>query len=141
VVGAARLETGEGETISGYAHPPANKIGVLAQVRGGSDELARRLAMHVAAAAPTWLRRDDVPNERIEDERQTLLRSDELQGKPEGAREKIVEGMLNKRFFAAYPGGVLLDQPWIHDSGMTVGKALAAEGAEVVEFVRLSVAE
>ncbi|MBD0330524.1 MAG: translation elongation factor Ts [Thermoleophilia bacterium] len=140
VVGAARLERDAGETVAGYAHPPANKIGVLVKLRGGSEEVARRVAMHVAAAAPTWVRREEVPAEKVEEERQTLLRSDELQGKPEAAREKIVEGMLNKRFFAAYPGGVLLEQPWIHDSGTTVAKALATERAEVVEFVRYSVA-
>jgi elongation factor Ts len=140
VVGAARLDVGEGETIAGYAHPPANKIGVLVKLRGGTEELARRVAMHVAAAAPTWTRREDVPAEKVQEERDTLLRSDELEGKPEAAREKIVEGMLNKRFFAAYPGGVLLEQPWIHDSGLTVAKAVESEGAEVVEFVRYSVA-
>jgi elongation factor Ts len=141
VRGAARIERGEGETIAGYAHPPANKIGALVKLRGGSEELARRVAMHVAAAAPSWRRREDVPAEVVDAERQLLLRSDELEGKPEQAREKIVEGMLNKRFFAAYPGGALEDQPWIHDSSLTVAKALAAERAEVLEFVRYSVAE
>ena len=140
VAGAARLARADGEVIAGYAHPPANKIGALVKLRGGSEDLARRLAMHVAAAAPTWARREDVPDERVRDERETLLRSDELEGKPEAAKEKIVEGMLKKRFFAAYPGGVLLEQPWIHDSGLTVAKALEAEGAELVEFGRHSVA-
>jgi elongation factor Ts len=141
VRGAARLERAGDEKIAGYAHPPANKIGVLVKIRGGSDELARRLALHVAAAAPSWTRREDVPAELVESERQLLLRSDELEGKPEQAREKIVEGMMNKRFFGAYPGGVLLEQAWIHDSSMTVARALEAEGAEVAEFVRYAVAE
>jgi elongation factor Ts len=141
VAGAARIDRRDGETIGGYAHPPQNKIGVLAKIRGGSEELARRLAMHVAAAAPRWSRRGDVPPDLVESERELLLRSDELEGKPDHARDRIVEGMLNKRFFAAYPGGVLEDQPWIHDSGHTVAKALAADGAEVVEFVRYSVSE
>jgi elongation factor Ts len=141
VRGAARLERSDGEVIAGYAHPPRNKIGVLVRMRGGSEELARRLAMHIAAAAPAWTRREDVPADKVESERELLLGSDEVQSKPEQAREKIVEGMLNKRFFAAYPGGVLLDQPWVHEPGRTVAKALADEGADVVEFVRYSVAE
>jgi elongation factor Ts len=141
VRGAARLERGEGELLGGYAHPPANKIGVLVKIRGGSEELARRLAMHVAAAAPAWVRREDVAPDVVEAERELLLRSDELEGKPEQARDKIVEGMLNKRFFAAYPGGVLLEQPWIHDSGLTVAKALEAAGADAVEFVRYALSE
>ena len=141
VAGAERLERGEGETIGGYAHPPANKIGVLVRIRGGSEEAARRLAMHIAAAAPSWVRREDVRPDLVEAERELLLRSDELEGKPEQARDKIVEGMLNKRFFAAYPGGVLLEQPWIHDSGLTVGQALEGEGVDVVQFVRYALGE
>ena len=62
-----------------------------------------------------------------------------MQSKPEQAREKIVEGMLNKRFFAER-GGVLGDQPWIHDGSATVGKVLADAGAEVLEFQRFSLA-
>jgi elongation factor Ts len=82
-----------------------------------------------------------VPAEVVEAERQVYLNSDELAGKPEQAKEKIVEGMLAKRFFAAQPGGVLVDQPWIHDSAKTVGQALDEAGARVVAFKRLSVAE
>ena len=140
VAGAERMERRDGETIAGYAHPPANKIGVLVKVRG-SEDLGRRLAMHIAAAAPSWLRREDVPADVIEKERSIYLSSDELEGKPEQARGKIVEGMLNKRFFAAYPGGVLLEQSWIHEPSTTVGQAVAEEGGEVLDFVRLSVAE
>jgi elongation factor Ts len=81
-----------------------------------------------------------VPAEVVEAERQIYLGSDEVQSKPEAAREKIVDGMLGKRFFAASPGGVLLDQPWIHDGGQTVGKALEEAGATVVAFARVSVA-
>ena len=52
----------------------------------------------------------------VEAERQIYLNSDEVLSKPEAAREKIVDGMLGKRFFAAAPGGVLVDQAWIHDA-------------------------
>jgi elongation factor Ts len=126
-----------GAAIEGYAHPPANKLGVLVQVRGGSKELARRVAMHIAASAPQWISRDDVPEEMVATERDIYASSEEVQSKPEQAREKIVEGMLNKRFFAAQ---VLVDQPWIHDAGQTVGQVLAGEGAEVLEFERLALA-
>ena len=63
--------------------------------------------------------------EAIEAERQVYLNSDEVLSKPEAAREKIVDGMLGKRFFAASPGGVLVDQAWIHDQSTSVGAALA----------------
>ena len=140
VVGAARLEAGEGQALGAYVHPPARKIGVLVQLEGGSAELARQLAMHVSFAAPEWTSREDVPAEAVESERSIYLSSDEVQSKPEAAREKIVDGMLAKRFFAASPGGVLLEQAWIHDAGKTVGQALEEAGARVVAFTRVSVA-
>jgi elongation factor Ts len=137
IAGAARFVAVENGAIEGYAHPPANKLGVLVQVRGGSKELARRVAMHIAASAPQWISRDDVPEEMTATERDIYASSDEVLSKPDQAREKIVEGMLNKRFFAAQ---VLVDQPWIHDAGQTVGQVLAGEGAEVLEFERLALA-
>lgn len=141
VRGAARLEATNGERLADYVHRPANKIGVLLKAEGGSEEAARRLAMHIASAAPRWLERSEVPAEELETERQVYAGSDEVQSKPEQAREKIVDGMLNKRFFAAYPGGVLLEQPWIHETGKTVAQALEDEGMRVVAFERFAVAE
>jgi elongation factor Ts len=135
VAGRARFEAVDGARIDGYAHPPANKLGVLVQLRGGSPELARKVAMHIAASAPQWIGRDDVPADIVSTEREIFSNSDEVQSKPEQAREKIVEGMLNKRFFA---DRVLVDQPWIHDTGKSVGQALSEEGAEVLEFERLA---
>jgi elongation factor Ts len=135
VAGAARYEAVDGGVIDGYAHPPANKLGALVQVRGGSDELARRVAMHVVASAPQWIGREDVPKDVVQAEREIFANSDEVLSKPEQAREKIVEGMLNKRFFAAQ---VLVEQPWIHDAAKTVGQALEEDGAEVLEFERLA---
>ncbi|HEV8687950.1 MAG TPA: translation elongation factor Ts [Gaiellaceae bacterium] len=133
----ARFERVEGGVIEGYAHPPANKLGVLVQLRGGSRELARKVAMHIAASAPQYITREDVPEELIATERDIYTSSDEVQSKPEQAREKIVDGMLNKRFFAAQ---VLAEQPWIHDTGKTVAQALEEESAEVIEFERVSLA-
>jgi elongation factor Ts len=133
VAGAARFEAVDGARIAAYAHPPRNKIGVLLQVRGGSEELARKVAMHIAAMKPSWIGRDDVPEETVSQEREIYAGTDEVQSKPEQARDKIVEGMLNKRFFGA---NVLVDQEWIHDSGKKVGDVLREEGAEVLEFER-----
>ncbi len=140
LVSPERFEAPEGNVLGGYAHPPANKIGVLVELQGGTPELARQVAMHVSFASPEWGTRDDVPTETVEAERSIFANSDEVQSKPEAAREKIVDGMLAKRFFAATPGGVLADQAWIHDASQTVAKALEAEGASVVRFVRVSVA-
>jgi elongation factor Ts len=137
VVGAAHYEATNGERVSAYAHPPANKLGVIVQLRGGDADLGRKVAMHIAASNPQWIDRDTVPEETLSTERDIYTNSDEVQSKPEQAREKIVEGMLNKRFFGA---NVLVDQEWIHDSSKTVGQALKESGAEVVDFQRFSVA-
>src|SRR3954452_1173040 len=137
VVDAAQFKAGDDEFVTGYAHPPANKLGVLVLLRGGDEDLGRKLAMHIAALSPQWVSRDVVPAEIVEEERSTFAASDEVQSKPEQAREKIVEGMLNKRFYGA---NVLLDQEWVHDSSKTVAQALKEAGAEVVDFARLTVA-
>jgi elongation factor Ts len=135
VAGTARFEAVDGGVIEGYAHPPANKLGVLLQVRGADADNARRLAMHIAASPGTrWISREDVPEDVVTAEREIFMNSDEVQSKPEQAREKIVEGMLNKRFFAEQ---VLTDQPWIHDTGQTVAQALGDGRAQVLEFERL----
>ena len=139
--GAARFDATNGERLAEYVHRPANKIGVLLKAEGGSEDAGRRVAMHIASAAPRWLERSDVPADEIESERQVYAGSDEVQSKPEQAREKIVEGMLNKRFFGAYPGGVLLEQPWIHDTGKTVAQALEEEDMRVIAFERFALAE
>ena len=135
VTDAARFEAVDGARIAAYAHPPRNKIGVLLQMRGGSEDLARKVAMHIAAMDPKWIGRDDVPEEKVATEREIYMSSDEVQSKPEQAREKIVEGMLNKRFFASR---VLTDQPWVHDTSRTVGQIVGEQGAEVLEFERLA---
>jgi elongation factor Ts len=131
VVGGARFEAVDSAKIHAYSHPPANKFGALVQMRGGDDDLGRKVAMHIVSQRPRWIGRDDVPDDIVTSEREIFANSDEVQSKPEQAREKIVEGMLNKRFFGA---NVLADQEWIHDSSKTVGQALKESGAEVLEF-------
>jgi elongation factor Ts len=135
VQGAERYEASNGEVVADYVHPPAGKIGVLV-LATASPELARMVAMHVAAARPTYVGRDEVPEAEVAAERALYEKLPEVAAKPEDVRPKIVEGMLAKRFFAA---NVLLDQNWVHDPSLTVGKALAEHGAEVKAFVRYNV--
>jgi elongation factor Ts len=135
VVGAERYEAGDGEVVADYIHPPAQKIGVLVHAKA-TPELARMVAMHIAAAKPVYLSRDEVPEADIAEERGVYEKLPEVESKPEEVRGKIVEGMLAKRFFAQT---VLLDQAWVHDPGLPVGKALAEHGAEVKAFVRYNV--
>jgi len=133
VAGAARFEKVDGGVVNAYAHPPANKLGAIVQLRRGSEKLARDVAMHIASTTVQWISRDEVPEDVVSSEREIFANSDEVQSKPEQAREKIVEGMLGKRFFGER---VLLDSTWIHETSKTVSQVLADEGAEVLEFER-----
>ena len=136
--GSERFEAAAGEILAGYVHPPANKIGVLVKLEGGDAELGRLLAMHVSFANPRYLTRDEVPAELVAEERDVYMKQPDVLAKPEQVREKIVEGMLKKRFFAEQ---VLSDQAWIHDSAKNVSQALAESGATVVAICRFSLSE
>jgi elongation factor Ts len=137
VAGAARFEKqGGDETVAAYVHPPANKIGVLVRAKGPA-EIARLLAMHIAFAAPLYATRGEISEEDLATEREIFAKLPEVQSRPEEHREKIVEGMLAKRFFGQ---SVLPDQEWIHDTGMTVAKALEEHELEVLEYDRQALA-
>jgi len=121
---------------SAYVHG-AGKIGVLVGITGGDgdplNKIARGIAMHVAAANPQYIRREDVPADAVERERTVLSERAAASGKPEHIIDKIVSGQLNK-FYADI---CLLEQAFIMDADQTVAKALAAvqQDAEIV-FVR-----
>jgi elongation factor Ts len=133
---AVRFEGEEDDILSGYVHPPANKIGVLVHGRGKPDA-ARLLAMHVAFAAPQYLTRADVPEAEIDAEREILAKQPDVASKPEEVRGKIVEGRIQKWLAER----VLEEQEWIHDSGKKVGQALQEAGFDVIEFRRFALAE
>jgi elongation factor Ts len=135
VQGAERYEGENGEVVASYIHPPAHKIGVLVRA-SASPELARMIAMHIAASRPAYVSRDEVPEAEVEREREIYEKLPEVASKPEDVRPRIVEGMLQKRFFAE---NVLTDQQWVHDPSLTVGKALAEHGAEVRDFALYNV--
>ena len=137
VAGATRFEKqGDDETVAAYVHPPANKIGVLVRVKGPA-EIARLLAMHISFAAPLYAHRGEIPEEDLATELEILNKLPEVQARPEEHREKIVEGMLSKRFYGEV---VLPDQQWIHDTGKSVAKALEEHELEVLEYERHAVA-
>jgi elongation factor Ts len=136
VRGAVRFDAHEDDVLSGYVHPPANKIGVLLRGRGNPD-VARNLAMHIAFAAPLYLSRDEVPQAEIDAERDILSKQPDLEGKPDEVKTKIVEGRIQKWLSE----GVLAEQEWIHDSSKKVGQALQEAGFDVIEFRRFALAE
>jgi elongation factor Ts len=118
-----------------YAHKVTNKIGVVISVLGdpandGQREAARNAAMHIAASKPQYLTRDDVPNEVLEREKQVLAEKTRLEGKPEAAIPKIVEGRVGK----FYEQVCLVDQPFVRDPSKTVGQMLSEAGLKPVAF-------
>ena len=147
-------------TIGYYIHqldpelPP--KKGVLVELNSETDfvaktpefrELARSIAMHIAAMEPKWVSRSDVPAEVIERETAIFKESDQLKGKPENIQAKIIEGKLNAMF--ADRGGVLLEQKYVRDESgrKTVGDLVNDYAASVKEnigvrrFARFAVGE
>ncbi len=136
IVGVRRMRLHHDEKFATYVHPPANKVGVLVRTKGGPSELPRQLAMHISFARPTYRSRDEVPAELVQAEREIFEKLPDVEAKPPEVREKIVDGMLNKRFYAE---SVFGEKDWIHDPSITVAKALEQGGMEVVDYAWFSV--
>ena len=138
-------------TVGTYIHL-GGRIGVMVEVNCESDFVARtddfnnlvkEVAMHIAAADPKWVRREDVPADAIEKEKSIYRAQMEGSGKPANVLDKIVEGKLGS-FYSQF---VLLDQPYIRDDKMSVGQLVAqasaktGENIQVSRFVRFRVGE
>ncbi len=133
---AARIELSADGVIGSYVHSNG-KIGVLVEIVGSNDtELAKNIAMQVAATNPVSLDASNIPAEVIERERAIHRQKTLDEGKPENIVDKIVEGRMQK----FYKEVTLLDQPYIRDDKMAV-KDLLKGGAKVVQFVRFGLGE
>ena len=129
----------EAPTVTAYLHKtspdlPA-QIGVLLGTDGGEDQVARDVAMHIAAFSPSVLTRDEIDAETVANERRIAEETAKEEGKPEAALPKIVEGRVNGFF----KDQVLLDQPFAKDSKKSVGKVLEEAGASATQFARFRV--
>lgn len=131
----ARVET-DG-LIGSYIH--GGRIGVLVALKGGSEELAKGIAMHIAAMNPAYVRAEDVPADFLAKEKEIALAamSDKEKNKPADILEKIVSGKVHKIVAEV----TLLGQPYVLDTNVSVAEALKKEGADVVSVVRLAVGE
>ena len=120
-----------------YSH--GGKIGVIVALKDGSEELAKGIAMHVAAMNPPYVKAEHVPADFIAKEKEIALAamSDKEKAKPADILEKIVSGKINKIVSEV----TLVGQPYVLDTNVTVGDALKKEGADVVAVVRLAVGE
>ena len=127
--------------IGSYIHM-GGKIGVLVEVNCETDFVARteafqsllkEVAMHIAAADPKWVRREDVPQQAIEKEKGIYRAQMEGSGKPAQVLDKIVDGKLNS-FYSQF---VLLEQPSIRDPNVTVGQLVAETTAKTGENITI----
>ncbi|MBK7168524.1 MAG: elongation factor Ts [Gammaproteobacteria bacterium] len=125
-----------GGVLGSYVHGN-NKIGVLVGLRGGSAELARDVAMHVAALNPQFGTPAEVPAAVIDKEREILVAQVADSGKPADIVAKMVDGRVRK-FLAEIS---LSEQSFVKDPDTTVGKLLKQAGAELIGFVRFEVGE
>jgi elongation factor Ts len=114
-----------------------NRIGVLVALNGGDAELAKDIAMHIAAVNPQFVRQSDVPEEVIEKEKEIFTAQAEQSGKPKEIIEKMIGGRISK-FLAEIS---LLDQPFVKNPEVKVGDLAKKAGAEVVAMVRFEVGE
>jgi elongation factor Ts len=122
-------------SLGAYVH--GGRIGVLVDLTGGDVELARDLAMHVAAMNPEFVSADDVPAEVMAREKDILIAQAEGSGKPADIVEKMVEGRLRKHL----SGITLLGQAFVKDGDLTVEKLLKQNNASVKGFQRIAVGE
>jgi elongation factor Ts len=133
-----RFEAGPDQVLDSYLHVQSDRgvNGVIVVVKGGSQELAHDVAVHVAFARPGFRTRDEVPESEVAEQRALLEAQTRNEGKPEQALPKIVEGKLGG-WFKRVPGGVLLEQPYARDDKVTVSAHLG--GAEVVRFAQVEI--
>jgi len=129
------IDAGDG-VVGAYVHGN-NRIAVLVALQGGDQDLARDVAMHVAAVNPQVVSPDDMPQELIEKEKEIYTAQALESGKPAEIVEKMIGGRI-KKFLAE---NSLVEQAFVKDPDTTVGKLVKAAGASVTAFIRFEVGE
>ena len=137
-IGVRRIELVDADSgvVGSYVH--SNKrIAVLVELKGGDQDLAKDVAMHVAAVNPQVVSPADMPEELVAKEKEIFMAQAQDSGKPPEIIEKMIGGRI-KKFLAE---NSLIEQAFVKDPDVTVGKLVSAAGAEVVSFVRFEVGE
>ena len=136
-----RMAKLSGDTVASYIHnsvaPGMGKIGVLVALKGDKSDFAKQVAMHVAATNPASLSENDLSSDILSREKSILTEQARESGKPEQVIEKMIEGRL-KKFLADV---TLLGQNFVINPDLTVGKAAAEAGVEILGFLRFEVGE
>ena len=128
-----RLEAKDGEVVETYLHQQSGRgvNAVAVVVKGGSDEVAHEIAVHIAFAKPLYLTREDVPASEVDAERKTVEEISRNEGKPEAALPKIIEGRMNGWF----KDRVLVEQPYVKDEKQTIAQFLGS--ASITAFAQV----
>lgn len=136
-VNIRRLARAEGDVVGGYLH--GNKIGVVVALKGGNVELAKDIAMHVAASNPEFLLPSEVSAEAIEREKAVFLslNADKIAGKPENIVENMIKGRISKFLAEAS----LVEQAFVKNPEIKVGELAKKAGAEIVSFTYYKVGD
>jgi elongation factor Ts len=136
-VNIRRLTRVEGDVVGAYLH--GHRIGVVVVLSGGTPDLAKDIAMHVAASNPQFLNPSQVSEEAVAKEKEIFLalNAEKIAGKPENIVENMVKGRINK-FLAE---SSLVEQPFVKDPEIKVGDLAKKAGAEIVSFIRYEVGE
>ena len=136
-VNIRRLARVEGDVVGGYLH--GNKIGVAVALKGGDVELAKDIAMHVAATNPEFLLPSEVSAEAIEREKGVFLslNADKIAGKPENIVENMIKGRISKFLAEAS----LVEQAFVKNPEIKVGDLAKKAGAEIVSFIYFKVGD
>ena len=130
-----RVAKVEGGTLGAYVH--GGRIGVIVSLEGGDEELARDIAMHVAASNPQFNTADDVDPAVVEKEKEIIKAQPDMEGKPADIVEKMMVGRIKK-----FIGEITLEgQGFVKDPSTTVGQLLKEKGAKVVSYTRFEVGE
>ncbi len=135
-IGVRRVALIEADVVGAYVHSN-NRIAVLTELRGGNAELAKDVAMHVAAVNPQVVRGEDMPADVVEKEKEIIKAQPDMEGKPAEIVEKMMGGRINKFL----KENSLLDQPFVKNPDQTVAQLAKDNGAEVVSFLRFEVGE
>lgn len=136
-VNIRRLVRVEGDVVGGYLH--GNKIGIAVVLKGGTVELAKDIAMHVAASNPEFLLPSEVSADAIEREKAVFLslNADKIAGKPENIVENMIKGRISKFLAEAS----LVEQAFVKNPEIKVGELAKKAGAEIVSFTYFKVGE
>ncbi|MGJ8616244.1 MAG: translation elongation factor Ts [Sulfitobacter sp.] len=136
-----RMESIEGDVVVSYVHnaaaPNMGKIGVLVAMTGGDEAFGKQVAMHIAAIKPASLSEADLDPAVVEKEKQVQMDIARESGKPEAVIEKMIVGRMQKYMSEV----TLLNQSFVVNPDLTVGKAAEEAGATITGFVRLEVGE